>query len=855
MKLGITTLCAFWLISFPLLGQFSDDFSDGNLDGWQGSIPDFIINGDQQMQLNAASGSTSSWIYTPVVFTDSMVWEMYIKLNFAPSTSNQLKIYLGLTSNDFATASGYYLEIGASGDQDALELKYLDQGVGQSIAASAPALVASEPVEIRIRVNRKSNGLWECYKLGGTTPELLFSTSHNLLPLTALSIFGYSCKYTDTRRDKFYFDDISIQPVVADVTAPLCTGITVIDDHSIRLDFNETLDENSIDLSTNYNLAPGNTQPDNIQHGPQDITLTWNQAFTSQQAYTVSIQGVKDLAGNIMAPDQKAFTYVRIDAAMPYEMLITEIMADPTPVIGLPDAEYVELYNATTKIFNLSDYTLQVGTTERNLPDENITGSEYVILCNEGDATALSAFGRVVIVNTLPSLTNSGATIMLKDKNNVVLHDVSYTTAWYGDAAKVNGGWSLEMKNPSHVCSDVQNWGAAQNLTGGTPGKVNSQWTTEPDLAGPAFVSLYVSAPDKIELRFDERLDALLMENPAGFTILPGISISNASLINPTTLELSFSNSLQEGIIYQLLPFAAFDCLGNSAQQMDTIEFGLTATPSVGDLLLNEILFNPASGGSRYVEIINVSQKFINLSSIAIGRLSATHNDIYPTGINDIIGPGQLAVLSPEPADILSRYQVPQPSRLFDATLPSWDDQSDNASILAGGVVIDSFTYSSSWHLPVIADQNGVSLERISSYAPSTSSSSWHSASSVSGYGTPTGPNSQMIVSSGETETPFTVSNRQFSPNEDGYKDFLALNFLLESGDQIGSVWIYDLEGRQITRLIDNESLGTSTIVQWDGRTEDSLLAEMGIYIIYVQLWDAAGNVREYQETCALVKR
>ena len=169
--------------------------------------------------------------------------------------------------------------------------------------------------------------------------------------------------------------------------------------------------------------------------------------------------------------------------------------------------------------------------------------------------------------------------------------------------------------------------------------------------------------------------------------------------------------------------------------------------------------------------------------------------------------------------------------------------------------MIDSFTYSASWHLPVIADQNGVSLERVSTSSPTTSQSTWHSASSVSGYGTPTGPNSQMVTTSGEPEAPFTVTNRQFSPNEDGYKDFLALNFLLISGEEIGSVWIYDLEGREITRLIDNESLGTSTIVQWDGRTSESLLAEMGIYVIFVQLWDAMGNVRQYQETCALVKR
>ena len=854
MKLGFTVFCAFWLITFPLFGQFSDDFSDGNLDGWQGSVPDFIVNGDQQMQLNAPSGSTSSWINTPVAFSDSMVWEMYFKLDFAPSTSNQLRIYLALSSDDLSTASGYFLEIGASGDQDALDLRYLDQGVAQTLGSSLPALVASEPVELRIRINKKSNGLWECYKLGGPVPELLFTASHDVLPLSTLSIFGFHCKYTDTRRDKFYFDDINIQPVVADVTAPLCTGITVLDANSVRIDFNEVLNVSSTLSPGNYLLTPGNTTPDNITAGLQDITLRWNQPFISQQQYTLVIKDIRDVAGNVMAPDSKSFTYVRIDHAAPYELLITEIMADPTPVIGLPDAEYLELFNTTSKIFNLSDYSIQVGTSERNLPDEFIGDGEYVILCNAENATALSVFGRVVVID-LPSLTNSGTTIVLKDNNDVELHDVTYATSWYGDPAKSNGGWSLEMRNPLHQCSDRTNWTAAQNLIGGTPGTVNSQWTTTADTDGPEFISLFVSTPDKIELRFSERLDAVLMENPSAYTILPATGISNVILINPTTVELSLSLPLEEGIIYQFLPFTSFDCLGNSAFLADTLIFGLTADPEPGDILINELLFNPASGGSRFIEVINVSQKFINLSSLAIGRISSAHNDILPTGVNEILDPGAIAVFTPEPSDILSRYEVPLPSKLFDATLPSWDDQTDNVSLLVNGIIIDSFTYFSSWHLPVIADQNGVSLERVSSSSATSSPSTWHSASSVSGYGTPTGPNSQMIITSGQEESPFTVTNRQFSPNEDGYKDFLALNFLLTSGEEIGSVWIYDLEGREIARLIDNESLGTSTIVQWDGRTSESLLAEMGIYVIFVQLWDAMGNVQQFQETCALVKR
>jgi hypothetical protein len=411
------------------------------------------------------------------------------------------------------------------------------------------------------------------------------------------------------------------------------------------------------------------------------------------------------------------------------------------------------------------------------------------------------------------------------------------------------------MKNPMHICSDADNWSACSNLSGGTPGKINSQWETSLDTEGPDLISLYSPSPQSIFLRFSEKLDPILMENASAYSINHSIDVSSALLTDAKTIELTLVSPMVEGVIYRLLSFDAFDCLGNVRTIMDSSSFGVTEAIAKGDVLINEILFNPATGGSRFIELINVSQKFIDLSKLAVGQISNTQNTIYATEVNEILAPGQLAVLTPEPTDILGRYSVPKPDLLFEAPLPTWDSNSGNASLLSNGVVIDSFTYDASWHLPVIADQNGVSLERISSVAPTPSSSTWHSASSVNGYATPTGVNSQQTFIENEGISPFSITNSVFSPDGDGFKDFLALNFLLSTGDYIGSVWVYDLEGREVNQLLSNESLGTSTLVQWDGRNKDQLLADMGIYVLFIQLWDASGHVKEYKETCALVKR
>lgn len=855
MKLRLLFYLSVWLISIPVFGQFSTDFSEGNLDIWQGDQANFIINTSEQLQLNAPEGSTASWLYTPVTYVDSMVWEFYVNLTFAPSTSNQLKIYLGVTSADLATASGYFLEIGASGDQDPLELKYLNNGISESLAASSPGLVGSDPVELVIRVVKKENGVWQVYKVNGISADLLFSTMHNILPLSQMFVFGFDCKYTSTRRDKFFFDDISILPLVADTVRPTCQSLSVLNAKSVALTFDELLDENTALTSSNYILSPGNVPPNDVEINQPQVILTWQDDFVSQQEYTIVVQGVADQVGNTILPVEKSFTYVKIDAAEANEILITEIMADPTPAIGLPEDEYLEIYNSSDHVFRLSDYSLQVGSSKRSLPDELLQRGEYVILCDEDNVSVFESYGRTLGMVSFPGLTNSGTSVSLINSADDILYEVTYSISWYGDPAKSDGGWSLEMKNPEHICSAIDNWQASKNLSGGTPGVVNSQWEISPDAQGPELVSFYSNSPQSVLLRFNESLDPVLMENSSAYSIDPDINIISALLIDPKTLEITLATPLEENVIYQFLPFDAFDCLGNVSVHTDTLLFGLSADIAPGDVLINEILFNPSSGGSRFIEFVNVSRKFIALNKLSIGRISSTHQDIFATGVNEILNPGQLAVFTPDPSDILSRYTVPNPNLLFYAALPSWNDRTDNVSLLSDGEIIDSFTYSSSWHLPVIADQNGVSLERIAPGLSSVLASTWHSASSVSGYATPTSTNSQQTNLEVEAESPYTITNSVFSPDDDGFKDFLALNFLLETGDYIGSVWVYDLEGRDIIQLLSNESLGSSSVVQWDGRNQEQHLADMGIYVLFIQLWDASGDVKQYKETCALVKR
>ena len=537
MKYYFTTIIISFLFSMHCIGQFSDDFEDGNLDGWEGNVDHFIVNSSGQLQLNAPASSGNSWIYTPVTFGDSMKWEIYVRLNFAPSTSNQLRIFLGLTSSDIASASGYYLEMGATGDQDGIDLKYLDGGIGQLIASSPPAIVGTDPVEIRLSVTRDANGEWKVFQTGIPSPQLLITATHDLIPLSSLTIFGLDAKYTDTRRDKFIFDDILITPPVADLVSPSWDLIEVIDHQNVLLTFSEPLDPATV-TPDRFLLQPGNLVPDMVDLQNHQVTLHFPTPFADQQMYTLTAQGISDLSGNIMMQTAKEFSYLQPQVAFPNEILITEIMADPTPVIGLPDAEYIELFNNSTKTFELSEYTLVVGSGTRDLPSYTLPPGDYVIITDDANEDAFTVFGNVAALSSMPGLTNSGTTIQIINATGDIIHEVTYDPGWYHDAVKSDGGWSLEMLNPKNVCSSIENWAASNHLSGGTPGNVNSQWNVVDDTAGPEVVSFFTSGGTIIEIRFDEKLDEVLSTDVSLFDFQPDLAITDVILINPSTIQI-----------------------------------------------------------------------------------------------------------------------------------------------------------------------------------------------------------------------------------------------------------------------------------------------------------------------------
>ncbi|MBA2408108.1 MAG: hypothetical protein H0V65_08985, partial [Chitinophagales bacterium] len=134
-------LCIIYFSLFPFLlhAQVQDDFSDGDFitnPTWEGDSAKFEVNAALQLHLNAPAVSDTAVIYTTNSSIDNTEWEFYVKLDFSPSASNYLKVYLVSDQPDLKKPlNGYFLRLGEDGSNDAIDF-FLQQGSTETLILS-----------------------------------------------------------------------------------------------------------------------------------------------------------------------------------------------------------------------------------------------------------------------------------------------------------------------------------------------------------------------------------------------------------------------------------------------------------------------------------------------------------------------------------------------------------------------------------------------------------------------------------------------------------------------------------------------------------------------------------------------
>jgi len=786
-----------------------------------------------------------------------------VSLDFSPSGSNFCRVYLNSNQEDLTQSlNGYFVQIGGvSGDQDAVELVRQNGTSTTTLISGMPGAAATDPVNVSVAVSRDNAGEWNLQVDYTGGQNFVDEGSAMDISFEIGQFFGWVCNYTSSRFDAFRMDNITIDPIIQDVDPPAIENVTVVSSNQIEVTFSEAINFNLID-ENNFQLDNGISITDIGLGAAQNIVeILIDPNLTNQTTYTLTAQNISDLLGNILASQEISFTFIETIIAQEFDILINEFMADPTPQVGLPNAEYIELFNNSSAAFNLSDYMISSGGTPQVLPEFLLESGEFVVITDEDESANFEVFGEVLGITSFPSLSNAGDEILLQDLDDNVVHQINYTLDWYQDSSKEDGGFSIEAINPAQACKQMANYRASENLSGGTPANSNSVLDAAVDDVAPTLLNIFTLNSTALLLTFDEPLDEFGAEEILNYVLTMGLSVQSATLqTDKSQVQLELANEIQTGEILGLQFQNISDCLGNNAALSDTLFFAIPEIPNTGDLIINEILFNPVSGGADYVEIFNSTNRVFNVADLQIANLDDDVNEVTGLDIDFLILPQTYVCISEDRSQTLSQYPVEDPSTIFENNLPRFDDEAGNVTLIAiqnnTPVNIDEFNYSEDFHTGFLSDDNGVSLERISFDSPTDIGSNWTSAAQSTGFGTPGFENSQVIgnptVNTGDF---FEIINPTFSPDQDGFKDFTQLNFTLNQVDYFASITIYDDEGREIAQLLPFQTISPSGTVRWDGTDSDNNVADIGIYILYIQLIDPNGNQMEFKEPIVVARR
>jgi len=728
----------FVVFALTVKAQVSDDFSDGDFTSsptWSGDDAFFIVENETlRSNIDPGDVSINYYLSTPSAIIDDAQWEFWINLDFATSGANYVDIYAVADNANLASVSnGYFIRFGDT--EDEISFYKISDGAESILIDGADGELGSSNNVYKVRLTRTAAGVWTLALDEGNMG--IFESAGNVTDaeITTTSHFGFRIEQSSAASpvNNHFFDDIEVGPIPVDTEAPELISASALSETQIELQFSEALDEPSATTASNYSIDEGIGPPNSATlSGPATVNLSLSSSLTNGQDYTVTISGVADLEGNVATDLMGTFTFFISDDPSLGDVIFNELLPDPSPAVGLPEFEFIEIYNRSSAFFDTEDWILVNSTTEKILPSASLPPDSYLILCDGDNVDAFTPFGTVIGIPSFTALSNGGDSLTLIDAEGEVLDIVAYTDSWYQDPDKDDGGYSLERINPTLSCSGSSNWAASNDPAGGTPGEENSIFDDTPDTTPPSVSAVSVIDPLNLILAISEPLEEI---SSVTIGLNQGISINEIDLVQNNLIGVLLVEPLQSGVGYELTISGLTDCEGNvSGTETTTIFIGELPLP--GDLIITEIMADPTPAvglpEGEYFELFNNSDKTLELQGTEISEVEIEESIIMQPG-------EYLAFASNSVAELFDGLDG---LRFLDmSTSFLTNGGKELVMINAEGEELDFVEYSDEWYNDPDKDDGGYSLELINPDADCSGAFNWSASDSPLG-GTPAAQNS-----------------------------------------------------------------------------------------------------------------
>jgi hypothetical protein len=510
-------------------------------------------------------------------------------------------------------------------------------------------------------------------------------------------------------------------------------------------------------------------------------------------------------------------------------IIINEIMY----MAGTPNVEWIELFNNSENTFPALNWHIKDATSGwiAVSTQKDILPYSYIVITE--DTSAVKEYYEyditLVQTNDWASLNNTTPDeVYISDKYFTELNSMGYDPSEF--SCPYN--FSLERINPYENIPD--NWGVSIDGLGATPGLVNSITPKQYDIA--------VTALTKKEN--GENLTLTGRCKNVGFNFMYDIEYIFFD-------DLNWNDQYDEGeamwaglfelpsgdttsFSYTFMPESGYYQYGfyiNDSQDMDISNNLLLTThntPGSHPICINEIQAAPSEEQPEWIELYNIYDFPLDISGWTIADGSDT---LVIQSLRNIVSPNEYLVILPGAEDSLTlkthfSYLDTLPNFIFAWELPSLNNDNDILILHdATGCLIDSIHYYSDWK--EIEDN---SLERINPHLPTENADNWDSSVSTLG-GTP-GKKNSLYVEHIIPDVELTVTPNPLSYRE---KKSVLIEYNLPEPISKINIRIFDMKGRMVRWLTDQQWVGSQGTIIWDCKNENGYVVPIGIYIVHME--------------------
>jgi hypothetical protein len=373
-------------------------------------------------------------------------------------------VYLTANETDLSSSSvdGYAVGVNLSGSTDILTLWKVTNGSGAAIVSSSFNWGSSDTVGIK--VTRSTSGEWELlFDSNGGFDSLVSAGTATNTDYTHDAYFGLFFEFTSSRAGKLKMDDVTVEGTApssdpsitfdssssseTETDATFNTSIPVtLSNYDADVTLSVTVDGSSTAEAEDYTLNTSSLVfSDN---GTQNISLDINNdADSDDETVILNIavsSGTADLGVS-------SHTITITDNELP-NLVINEFQADPDASNGDANGdgsvntsqdEFIEIYNASGRVLDISDYTINDSSGLRHTFPKGtiIPAGAVIVVFGGGTPTNIPCLTQIASVGYL-GLSNDGDTIIIKDDSSTTITSYTYG-AEGGDNQSVARGTDL----------------------------------------------------------------------------------------------------------------------------------------------------------------------------------------------------------------------------------------------------------------------------------------------------------------------------------------------------------------------------------------------------------------------------